>query len=1430
MNNKEGINALSIKKYWKDLKPPDITQLKKEKKKFYDETFPPNKNTLISKNKDGEFVDKYRGRENLIDFEEGDPGFADRLKWKRVTDISPKWELFEGKIEFDDVKQGYLGDCYFLSSIAALTGYPYLIKEKFRTLQFNEEGYYEVVFFIDGEWQILFLDDYFPYDPRKRTFAFARPHNNELWAMLLEKAWAKLNGGYSNIIGGYVGEPVAALTGFPTENLIHPYLEEEDLFEKIEEGYKEGTIMSSASNWSEEIEKRGIVTLHAYTLIKAKKWAERNLYLIRLRNPWGEKEWKGKWSDKSPYWTDEYKKYFGYKKADDGIFWIDISDYVKNFFVTSICYILYGAIVKHFYFEYQSYFKNPIVFNMRVRQMSKMSVSVLFKCWRFNREIKDLSHPLSLIVCKYDDCRNIEKLWGTWSCEFDMNIIEFFEPGYYVIWLYLASKGDNDPNFRYTVQVSSLEDFDIEFLGLDHGFQLIQYLLLENYKKTGANNLASSKDYFIGADRDLSKAGIYNYLIYNKTGGEIEIKATLKNKLNVQLLPPYKGLKNLKINLPPYENIAIVAIKLSDDDTDFKYKFKPPMSHDSKNCDPDGWKQSNGDEFADLLKFNINNNNPETMGLRTGEYKYVGKNLLQSMPEFDATQFNGETILQMTTQFDLNYLLKNYPKEMELLLKKFPVNKKEKDKRWDMVKNKDGKYLGQININNGNLDGKGVFIWNNGIKYIGNWKKGSMDGEGTLYDKDNKLIFEGNYIYNKKNGKGRFIYKDNEYYEGEFLDDKMEGKGIYYYQNGDKWEGYFKNNMKNGVGIMTSHNGKDVFLYEFENDNYMRSIQLNSQEIESVKNLLQEEKKKLLDKKKNLELVKVTQINQEVEATDKEKKHKKFLENIELYKKEESFMMEKFLELRPLNYEEDLQLVHRDKKKYLGGAVKKGQSNVKQGRGVYYDGKYYYAGYWDNNGPNGFFYTYNKDKVINFKGFLLKDYKIDPSKIGTVYFRNGDRYEGYFYNNKKHGFGTYYFSTGNSFTGFFNNGQMNGTGKYFYDNGLISEIITYQDNKIVSKSQQIREDYRDPNSYNFISQIKSDYPGVMEHILEIFPLRDVKGELYWVKHVYNNNDIYIGQMDSEKQFHGRCCIIYANSRIKYFVGYMKNKEFFGEGAYYDYQWNKIYEGAFEHSKKNGFGVLWREDGSTYAGEFIDDQPNGKGVLYYPNDSRFEGNFVNGYPNDKGFLISGDNLTKQEIVYNNGNIIEQGEKTDYRKGSCRKKFREEFFVFEKICQEHGYEKYMNWMMSIKPTKDSYMLKRGIKEEVSGIYIGEMNTVGFKYGRGVFIDSHTNMFYVGYFVNNEKFGKGINFYPNGKEQYIGEFRRNKPVGKGEFRYQNGEVLQGTFNVVGEGRGVYTFDDGAYWRGSFYAWTLTGIGTYYTKDGYCLGQKAYEYNKPI
>ena len=61
----------------------------------------------------------------------------------------------------------------------------------------------------------------------------------------------------------------------------------------------------------QEIEDKGIVDDHAYTLIGAREIKLDNGKTERLlcvRNPWGKTsrmtEWKGDWSDASPLWTD----------------------------------------------------------------------------------------------------------------------------------------------------------------------------------------------------------------------------------------------------------------------------------------------------------------------------------------------------------------------------------------------------------------------------------------------------------------------------------------------------------------------------------------------------------------------------------------------------------------------------------------------------------------------------------------------------------------------------------------------------------------------------------------------------------------------------------------------------------------------------------------------------------------------------------------------------------------------------------------------------------------------------------------------------------------------------------------------------------------------------------------------------------------------
>lgn len=86
------------------------------------------------------------------------------------------------------------------------------------------------------------------------------------------------------------------------------------------------------------------------------------------------------------------------------------------------------------------------------------------------------------------------------------------------------------------------------------------------------------------------------------------------------------------------------------------------------------------------------------------------------------------------------------------------------------------------------------------------------------------LFFTG-YVYaacisgNCENGQGTSTYGGNKYV-GEFKNGKMEGQGTYTFANGDKYVGEFKDGKMEGQGTYTYVNGsKDVG--EFKNGKFV---------------------------------------------------------------------------------------------------------------------------------------------------------------------------------------------------------------------------------------------------------------------------------------------------------------------------------------------------------------------------------------------------------------------------------------------------------------------------------------------------------------------------------------------------------------------------------------------------------------------------------
>lgn len=234
--------------------------------------------------------------------------------------------------------------------MSALAEFPDRIKAIFKTQEVNSSGIYEMEFCIGGKMTSVTVDDFIPVTEDDKP-AFCSTHDEELWAILLEKGFAKLHGNYDVMQGGKAGMALHILTGYPEMDYMHGNLSHltetnqalDDLWHKMfaadTKGYTIGAGTAGAGEM--DIDGSGIVSGHAYTMIGAYEVTDAQgnpERLVKLRNPWGQTEFKGSWNDEDEeHWTQELRDQLGCAKADDGIFFMPIIDYVKYFDHTCIC-------------------------------------------------------------------------------------------------------------------------------------------------------------------------------------------------------------------------------------------------------------------------------------------------------------------------------------------------------------------------------------------------------------------------------------------------------------------------------------------------------------------------------------------------------------------------------------------------------------------------------------------------------------------------------------------------------------------------------------------------------------------------------------------------------------------------------------------------------------------------------------------------------------------------------------------------------------------------------------------------------------------------------------------------------------------------------------------------------------------------------------
>jgi calpain-15 len=91
--------------------------------------------------------------------------------------------------------------------------------------------------------------------------------------LLLEKAWAKIQGSYARTESGMCSDAVAHLMGVPSKNIFHEDIikdnaEVEKFWNKMKIADRRDFTMMAASHGSGEVENaQGVIGGHAYSLI-----------------------------------------------------------------------------------------------------------------------------------------------------------------------------------------------------------------------------------------------------------------------------------------------------------------------------------------------------------------------------------------------------------------------------------------------------------------------------------------------------------------------------------------------------------------------------------------------------------------------------------------------------------------------------------------------------------------------------------------------------------------------------------------------------------------------------------------------------------------------------------------------------------------------------------------------------------------------------------------------------------------------------------------------------------------------------------------------------------------------------------------------------------------------------------------------------------
>uniref|UniRef100_A0A3Q2X519 Calpain catalytic domain-containing protein n=1 Tax=Haplochromis burtoni TaxID=8153 RepID=A0A3Q2X519_HAPBU len=249
-----------------------------------------------------------------------------------LQQIAPDAEFVVDGVSRFDFGQGVLGNCWFLASIGALTFQNHIFNQVVPLDQKIKENYcgiFHFRFWRFGRWVDVVIDDKLPTINGRLIFVHSTDPN-EFWPALLEKAYAKVCGSYTDMTSGTPSEAMMDFTGG-----VHMCVQlsdaSSDVWGLICRAGKSNTLMGCGTPQGETstntVLPNGLVQGHAYTVTGIKITNIMCHLLPKIL------------SLRSPMWNtvSSQDRQKCLSVADDGEFWMAFEDFCKFYTDLDIC-------------------------------------------------------------------------------------------------------------------------------------------------------------------------------------------------------------------------------------------------------------------------------------------------------------------------------------------------------------------------------------------------------------------------------------------------------------------------------------------------------------------------------------------------------------------------------------------------------------------------------------------------------------------------------------------------------------------------------------------------------------------------------------------------------------------------------------------------------------------------------------------------------------------------------------------------------------------------------------------------------------------------------------------------------------------------------------------------------------------------------------